>query len=156
MNIEKQIENFTKIKENIIDDVSTNIESSNPNIAIFKRIPDENYFYPYNKAALNYSLEVINKNLKKIKSKVEFKFLEKQEKDLLISDFYQLIDNFKKINIKNKGKINIDSNIMVFQLSNGKLNPLNENSKLNLYNIYDLMSNTPNTNKILWKKLKIV
>jgi len=81
--------------------------------------------------------------------------LEREDKNNLLSEFNRLNDYFRKIKIKNKGKVHIDNDILVFQLSNNKLNPLNENSKLNFFNVYELMSNTPNTNKNLWKKLNI-
>lgn len=155
MNIEKQLENLENIKNNIEKEAEENIEINNSKIAVFKRIPDEVYYYPYNKAALNYSLNVINQNNKKIREKIEFKYLERKDKNNLLSEFNKLNDYFNKIKIKNKGKIHIDDDILIFQVSNDKLKPLNENSKLNIFNIYELMSNTPSTNKNLWKKLKI-
>ena len=155
MNIEKQLERIKNIHSNIEKDIEENIESSNPNIALFKRIPGEIYYYPYNQTALDYSLNVINDNYKEIREKIEFQALERENKNNLLSEFNRLNNYFRKIKIKTKGKINIDNTILIFQLSNNKLKPLNENSKLNLFNIYELMSNTPNTNKNLWKKLNI-
>jgi len=155
MNIEKQLENLKNIRSNIEKDIEENIESNNPIIALFKRIPEEIHYYPYNKTALNYSLDIINNNYKKAKEKIEFKALEENDKNNLLLEFNKLNDYFRKIKIKNKGKINIDNNILVFQVSNNKLKPLNKNSKLNFFNIYELMSNTPNMNKNLWKKLNI-
>jgi len=65
MNIEKQLENIKNIRNNIERDIEETIESSNSIIAIFKRIPEEIYYYPYNKTALNYSLKVIKIIIKK-------------------------------------------------------------------------------------------
>lgn len=155
MNIEKQLENLKNIRNNIEKDVEENVESSNSIIAIFKRIPEEIYYYPYNKTALNYSLNVVNNNYRKAREKLEFEVLENEDKNNLLSEFNKLDDYFRKIKIKDKGKVNIDDDILVFQVSNNKLKPLNENSKINFFNIYELMSNTPSTNKNLWKKLKV-
>lgn len=43
----KNLENLKKIKEEIEKDIENNIEASNSSIAIFKRIPDENFYYSY-------------------------------------------------------------------------------------------------------------
>lgn len=156
MDLKKNLENLRKIKENIEEDIENNIEASNSSIAIFKRVPDENYYYPYNKTALNYSLNVIDKNIREIINHIEFQGLERNEKTELLSQYNKLIDYFNRIKIKDKGKININEDFLVFQEVNGKLNPLNRNSEVNLFNIYELMSATPKTNERLWEKLKII
>lgn len=156
MDLKKNVENLKKIKEKMEKDIENNIEANNSSIAIFKRIPGENYYYPYNKAALNYSLNVVNKNLRELQDHIEFKGLERNEKTELLSQYNKLLDYFNRIKIKDKGKITINEDFLVFQEINGKWNPLNINSEANLINIYELMSATPKTNEKLWKKIKVM
>lgn len=159
MDINKLLGKTKKIQEDLdvkIDyEIQNTVEASNQKIVIFKRIPNENFFYPYNKTAIKYCIDTVSSNISKLDENVNYRLLESQEKHDILNQYNLLLNLFNDIKIKKNGKIKITQDIMIFDYSNGNLIPLNKNSSINFLNIYQLISNTPKINKNLWEKLKI-
>jgi len=159
MDIKKLLGKTKKIQEDIdakIDyEIQNTVEASNQRIAIFNRIPTENFYYPYNKTAIKYCMDTVSFNISRLDENVNYRLLENKEKQDILNQYNLLLNLFNDIKIKKNGKVKITHDIMIFEYSYGDLTPLNKNSSINFLNIYQLISNTPKSNKNLWKKLNI-
>ncbi|KZX14913.1 hypothetical protein MBCUT_18520 [Methanobrevibacter cuticularis] len=131
------------------------IDLADPSLAIFKGINSTDYFYPYNPAALNYSLFIIDKNSNKAKDDIRINVLYDENIDEIKYQYNLLKNILNKIKIKKKGIIHLTDDFLIYRIAKNELIPLNDKSKFNLLNVYNLISKTPETNKNAWKNLKI-
>ncbi|MEA4957156.1 hypothetical protein SDC9_53933 [bioreactor metagenome] len=159
MDIKKLLERTNKLRADIQAktdyEIQNTVESNNSKIAIFNRIPNENFYYPYNKTAVNYCIEAVSSNISRLEENINYRILGREEKQEMMNQYNLLINLFRDIEIKKSGRIEITPDIMIFEYEYGNLTPLNKNSSVNFSNIYQLISNTPKTNEILWRKLNI-
>ncbi|WP_297899239.1 hypothetical protein [Methanobrevibacter sp.] len=159
MDIKKLLERTNKLRADIQAktdyEIQNTVESNNSKIAIFNRIPNENFYYPYNKTAVNYCIEAVSSNISRLEENINYRILGREEKQDMMNQYNLLINLFRDIEIKKSGRIEITPDIMIFEYEYGNLTPLNKNSSVNFSNIYQLISNTPKTNEILWRKLNI-
>lgn len=159
MDIKKLLERTNKLRADIQAktdyEIQNTVESNNSKIAIFNRIPNENFYYPYNKTAVNYCIEAVSSNISRLEENINYRILGREEKQDMMNQYNLLINLFRDIEIKKSGRIEINPDIMIFEYEYGNLTPLNKNSSVNFSNIYQLISNTPKTNEILWRKLNI-
>jgi hypothetical protein len=159
MDMKKNLLKTKKIQENInakLDyEVKNTVNAKNDRIAIFKRIPNEDYYFPYNPSALAYCLDVTNENFKRIENNINFRLLDSIGQREIRNQYNRLPNLFKQIKIKEKGKIKINNDMLIFEHEKLNLKPLNYNSSYNHINIYELITNTPESNKRLWEKLNI-
>ncbi|MGL6299159.1 MAG: hypothetical protein ACRC1M_08340 [Methanobacteriaceae archaeon] len=152
------ISDKSELKYNIVN-------YSSENIAIFKQLNTHNYndiFVPSNQVAIKYSLRVIDKNIMDIRESIAYQVSvddDREEFDNIILQYNQLEQYLSELKVKSKGDLKVNKKILIYLVDiydshNHVLIPLNENSRDNIVNVYNLINKTPNSNKDIWNILR--
>lgn len=142
-----------EIKENFYDDKNRVIFIEDSNIAVYKKVKSSNIFAPYNKAALDFEISMLDKFYQDKFKTNKFQFLDKEEKTKIYNKYIDLRKNFNRINIKNRGKIKLSKEFLAYDLGYKTLKPLNNTSKKELFNLSLLRNYSVSYNKEIWDEI---
>ncbi|MGL4670191.1 MAG: hypothetical protein ACRCVG_06360 [Methanobacteriaceae archaeon] len=139
------------------------VSYANENVAIFKQLPKmDDIFVPSNKVAIKYSLNIIDKNINNIMESIPYQVSvddDKEEFDDIIRQYNQLEMFLSELKIKSKGNLKVNKKVLIYLVDindsqNYDIIPLNENSRDNILNVYNLINKTPKSNSKVWDILR--
>lgn len=157
--IKTRLDNINLDEEDEIIEKNLNITReltvSSNNLAIYKRIKKTKAFAPYNKAALDFELNLLKFYHEKRMETMKYKFPWDDESSDAEYMYHLTIRFFNEIKIKKSGTVKLSKDILIYTIKNNTLIPLNDNSQKELWNISILRNKSPRENIDLWNKLNV-
>lgn len=136
-------------------DITKELTVSSDKLAIYKRIKKTNAFAPYNKAALDFELNLLKFYHEKRMENMKYKFSFDDRSSDAEYMYHLAIRFFNEIKIKKSGYVTLSKDILMYTIKNNALIPLNDNSQKELWNLSILRDKSPRENIDLWNKLDV-